>query len=50
MGVLVDMTTGKIVKTGDIGNLCEYVNALNECGIEHNYRIFLEDDVYAEVA
>jgi hypothetical protein len=36
MGILVDTSTGKVVDTGDLGNLCEYVNALNEMGVEHN--------------
>jgi hypothetical protein len=50
MGILVDMTTGEFVDTGDFGNLCEYVNALNEMEVEHNLRVFLEDEAYAEVA
>ena len=36
MGNLVDSTTGAVVETGDLGNLLEYVNALNECEVEHN--------------
>lgn len=50
MGILVDMNTGAFVDAGDIGNLCEYVNALNEMEVDHNLRVFLEDDAYAEVA
>jgi len=36
MGNLIDLKTGSVVARGDIGNLLEYVNALNEMGEEHS--------------
>lgn len=50
MGILVDMKTGEFVMNDDIGNLLEYVNALNELGIPHNFVVYPHDDAYAEVA
>jgi len=45
MGNLVDSSTGAVVDTGDLGNLCEYVNALNEMGVEHTLVIELLEEV-----
>jgi len=50
MGILVDMKTGEFVMNDDIGNLLEYVNALNEMGISHNFVVYPHDEAYAEVA
>jgi len=50
MGTLVDMKTGEFIEVGDLGNLLEYVNALNEMGVEHNFEVFVDDSAFAEVA
>ncbi len=50
MGTLVDTNTGEFLETGDAGNLLEYVNALEEMGVVHSLRVYLEDDAYSEVA
>lgn len=47
MGVLVNELTGEFVDSGCFGNLCEYVNALNEMGVDHNLVVHLEDEAYA---
>ena len=51
MGILVNIVSGKFVEFGDIGNLFEYLNALNECGEDTSmFRIYSEDGAYGEVA
>lgn len=50
MGILVDVSTGKFLDTGCLGNLLEYVNALNEMEIEHTLAVYSEDEAYAEFA
>jgi hypothetical protein len=50
MATLIDMKTGEFLEVGDLGNLLEYVNALDEMGVEHNLEVFLDDNAYAEVA
>jgi len=49
MGTLVDTKTGEFLEVGDLGNLLEYVNALDEMGVEHNLEVFLDDSAYAEI-
>lgn len=51
MGYIVDVRTGAVVESGDIGNLAELLNAMSECEIDVSHlRLFVEDDLYGEVA
>ena len=49
MGILVDTKTGEFLEIGDAGDLLEYVNALDEMGVVHSLRVYLDDEAYAEV-
>ena len=49
MGKLVNELTGEFVDSGDLGNLLEYVNALEEMGVVHSLRVYLENDCFEEV-
>ena len=50
MGTLVDTNTGEFLETGDAGNLLEYVNALEEMGVVHSLRVYLDDEAFGEIA
>ncbi len=48
MAVLVDITTGQFVSTDDLGNLCEWLNAMEECEQDVSHlEIYPEDEAYA---
>ncbi len=48
VAVLVDTTTGKFIATDDVGNLSEWLNAMQECeqDVAH-LSIYPEDEAYA---
>lgn len=51
MGILVNVVTGEFVCHDDVGNLCEWLNAMSECEQDVSmYRVYLEDDAYGEIA
>ena len=48
MGVIVDIRTGEFVAAGDLGNLAEELNAMQEMEMDVDHlRLHLEDEAYA---
>ncbi len=48
MGIIVNLQTGEFLEAGDIGNLCEKLQAMveMEMDVEH-LAVYAEDDAYA---